>query len=508
MPSFSKNSYFIQKISSQEYAGLIILTSLIIRIIFMCSNDLLVEEAYYWNYANHLDFSYLDHPPMVALLIKLATSILGDNEFAVRISALCCWTLTAFFSYKLTEIVYPEKGIYAVMFLSVLPFFFVQSLIMSPDLPLMACWSAARYCLYRSLVLNESHLWYFAGIWLGLGMLSKYTIILLGFVTLVYLCTVPTARFWFKKKEPYICALIVITLFTPVIYWNATHEWSSFLFQSTRRLSNPFSFSLHQFIGLLIIFLMPLGVWSFAELCYKNSSLNTLISPHSKHFFQLFTLIPILFFGLFSINHPVKLNWVGPSLLAIIPWQISLYTKNLGAKQFIIRQGWLITTVLLLCCYFIVLNPNKVLLPINTPPTQHRISWSSLTKTLHQIATQIENDTKEQPMIVPLDRYNIASELHFYQKKLLDKKKILKTYPIVGRHIFNISSLMYRYWDNTKDISTQPIILIANKYENFHFNSVEYSVIRESKIKSFWALDQSEHTKLMRFHYQIVRLKQ
>jgi len=42
---------------------------LILKVIFMGSVNLIPEEAYYWNYAQHLDWGYLDHPPIVAWLI-------------------------------------------------------------------------------------------------------------------------------------------------------------------------------------------------------------------------------------------------------------------------------------------------------------------------------------------------------------------------------------------------------------------------------------------------------
>lgn len=58
---------------------------------------LLVEEAYYWNYAQHLDWGYLDHPPMVAVLIKACTFLFGTNEFGVRSASLFCWFISAFF---------------------------------------------------------------------------------------------------------------------------------------------------------------------------------------------------------------------------------------------------------------------------------------------------------------------------------------------------------------------------------------------------------------------------
>ena len=252
---FKTNTLSIQKdLQATQYIFLIIGLSLLIHMVCITSTVLLAEEAYYWNYAQHLDFSYLDHPPMVALLIKLSTSVFGTHEFGVRAISLVCWMVMAFFSYKLTQLINQGAGPYVLMLLAILPFFFIHSLVITPDVPLIVCWSASLYCLYRGLILNESNYWYGTGIWLGLGMLSKYTISLLGMATLFYMIANPMARLWFRRKEPYLCALIAALIFTPVIYWNATHQWVSFVFQSSRRFASTPSFHLHYLFGLSLLF--------------------------------------------------------------------------------------------------------------------------------------------------------------------------------------------------------------------------------------------------------------
>ncbi|VEH29497.1 ArnT family glycosyltransferase [Legionella sainthelensi] len=102
---------------------ILILLLLLLRIFFMFKSNLLVEEAYYWNYSNHLDFSFLDHPPMVAILIKLGTLIFGTNEWGVRFATIPCWILTCYFSFKLTTLIRKDAGLYAVVLLSIMPFF-------------------------------------------------------------------------------------------------------------------------------------------------------------------------------------------------------------------------------------------------------------------------------------------------------------------------------------------------------------------------------------------------
>ncbi len=485
---------------------IIILTlSLLLHVFSMASIDLLVEEAYYWNYAQHLDFSYLDHPPMVAVLIKLFTTVFGQHDFSVRLASFLCWFLAMFFSYKLTSLIQRNAGLYSVMLLSILPFFFCQTLFITPDLPLIACWSASLYFLYRALVLNEGNCWYLAGIWLGLGMLSKYTIVLLGLATLFYITTTPSARFWFKRKEPYIATLIAALVFSPVIYWNATHEWISFLFQSKRRFASTTSTDLHYLLTLVFLFITPLGVFGLWELLKKNIIDNAHDVSNAKRFMRIFILIPLIFFALFSLNHEINLNWIGPLFLALIPWLAMLMANNSLKRNF-----WLASAFFLLVCYggvtlFALFNSSEV--------AQEKIfikmvAWERLIKQFHQLAEQIESETQKAPIFIPLDNFPIGSELSFYQTKFLHQGTVKKVYPIFGAHIFGLESLMYRYWSEGIKLADRPLILISKELWRFDMPDINKLTNEQSKLKKIWSYGQGQGIKNIPFYYKVVIMKE
>src|SRR4030081_1256662 len=46
------------------------------------------DEAYYWMWSKHLAGGYYDHPPMVAIVIRLGTMIAGDTELGVRVVSI------------------------------------------------------------------------------------------------------------------------------------------------------------------------------------------------------------------------------------------------------------------------------------------------------------------------------------------------------------------------------------------------------------------------------------
>jgi dolichol-phosphate mannosyltransferase len=107
-----------------------------LRLIYAGCVELMPEEAYYWNYAQHLDIGYLDHPPMVGWLIAAGTAVFGDTEFGVRIGALLCGVIATVFVYRLTREMFGEvSGWVAVVLAQTLPFFFFAGILMTPDAP-------------------------------------------------------------------------------------------------------------------------------------------------------------------------------------------------------------------------------------------------------------------------------------------------------------------------------------------------------------------------------------
>src|SRR5258705_11244122 len=59
-----------------------------LRLVSAAYTPLTFDEAYYWTWSKHLAGGYYDHPPMVAVLIRLGTLIAGDTELGVRLVSI------------------------------------------------------------------------------------------------------------------------------------------------------------------------------------------------------------------------------------------------------------------------------------------------------------------------------------------------------------------------------------------------------------------------------------
>ncbi|HZK63970.1 MAG TPA: glycosyltransferase family 39 protein, partial [Puia sp.] len=75
----------------------------IIRLVFITIMGIMPQDAYYDFYAQHLDLSYYDHPPMIAYLLRLFTSIFGKKVFALKLADSIVTWLTVLAFYRLAR---------------------------------------------------------------------------------------------------------------------------------------------------------------------------------------------------------------------------------------------------------------------------------------------------------------------------------------------------------------------------------------------------------------------
>lgn len=443
----------------------------LLRLLFIGLANLLPEEAYYWNYAQHLDIGYLDHPPMVAWLIHVGTALFGNTEFGVRIGAWLCWFATAFFSFRLTHRMFGKSAAFvSLLLVAVLPFYFATGLIMTPDAPLTACWAGALFFLERALVGGRRSAWWGAGICIGLGMLSKYTIALLGPATLILMLADVRAREWLKRPQPYLAALLALAIFSPVIIWNLEHDLASFAFQSTRRIDAAARFSLPALILCAAGLLTPPGLIAAMAALWDRRRRPGARQPDPSarrlsRFILVFTLTPLAVFVVFSLTHTIKLNWTGPLWLATVPAMaaaILAAAERSSRLQLRLRPAWVPTVAVTLVLYGLGLNYLVLGLPgvgyVASLPAVP-VAWREFGRAAETLERQVENATGEEPLMVGMDTYNIASQLAFYSNNE-DGEGVDNS---VGRGILGLPSLMYGYWHRAEPLRGRPAVLFSFK---------------------------------------------
>src|SRR5215831_6631292 len=187
------------------------------------------DELYYIACGRHLDFGYVDQPPLSILLLRLSHLLLGDSLYAIRLlPALAGAGIVA-----LTGIIARELGgcgwaialacagsLCALFDLAVGNFFSMNAFE-----PLF--WMGSVYLLVRIINGGSPTLWLWFGMMLGLGIENKHSTVFFGVGIFVALLLTPERRH-FAKKWIWLGGLIAFAIALPNALWQAQHHWATY----------------------------------------------------------------------------------------------------------------------------------------------------------------------------------------------------------------------------------------------------------------------------------------
>jgi 4-amino-4-deoxy-L-arabinose transferase-like glycosyltransferase len=294
--------------------ALTVIALVLMRLVGAAWTPITFDEAYYWIWAKNLAFGYYDHPPGVALVIRLGTMIAGDTEFGVRLVSILLGLPMSYAVFRTAEILFGGTRVAAnaTILLNVTLMAAVGTLIVTPDSPLLVTSSFVLFSLAKVLESGRGAWWLATGVAVGLALLSKYTAMFFGPAIVIWLISVPKLRRWFFSPWLYLGGLAALAVFSPVILWNADHHWVSFIKQLGRSQIDHFRLSyIAELIPTQIAFATPLvfilgamGLWALARREDGAQASRALIGA-------MFWVIT-LYFLWHSTHARVEANWFAP----------------------------------------------------------------------------------------------------------------------------------------------------------------------------------------------------
>lgn len=207
-----------------------------LRLITAAMLDLRSDEAYYWTWTQQSPLSFLDQPPMVAWFERLGQLLFGNTPLGARFAQILALPLI---ELLLTDIARRRTGqwnaaLFVVLAMECTLNYALFSIVVEPSTPLLLFTSLLLWSLVRLDETMDRRWWLLVGVAGGLALLSKYIVVLLAPALLAFLLLDPRHRRWLTTIWPYLAIGIAAVLFSPVLVWNARHDWVSFAFQSVR----------------------------------------------------------------------------------------------------------------------------------------------------------------------------------------------------------------------------------------------------------------------------------
>lgn len=184
------------------------------------------DELYYLACSEHLDWGYVDQPPLIAFIAWVARHVFGDSLLGLRLLPALAAAALVWVSGKITKEIGGggfAQGL-AALAVVVVPVYliFQHWLTMNAFEPLI--WMGCAWCIVRAINRSEPQYWLAFGVLAGVGMENKYSMAFFVFGTLVGLLLTPERRF-LRSRWIWLGALVAILIFLPNLLWLVRHNF-------------------------------------------------------------------------------------------------------------------------------------------------------------------------------------------------------------------------------------------------------------------------------------------
>ena len=423
------------RLASQTRAVLVLIgATIVVRLLFAAATGLGMDESYMVSSGRVLGLGYFDHPP-ASWWLSWGAAHLAGSEVAVivRLPFIALFALSTWLMFRLgCAVADARAGFWAAVALNLSPVFgLTTGTWVLPDGPLTCALLGAALCLMRAAGRvqggygpngiprhgggrdgnapnrdpedehnqkghgqGERWVWWAgAGICAGLALLSKYTAILTIGGAFLFLAwdglsrrlaseTDRANRPWLLRPGPYLAGALAILVFSPVILWNATHDWASFAFQGERASGLRFRpLGPLEVLGGGALFVLP---WFWVPMMWLGwRALRG--GPSAHRLLACLAAPPIIGFALVAAwsGHRVLFHWAAPGYLMLFPLLGQAIAERIDRPW--VRRTLAGTTALVLLAVGVigaqtrwdVLGPALAAV-MRKDPTAEGVDWTSL----------------------------------------------------------------------------------------------------------------------------------
>jgi len=365
-----------------SFLGLLLLVNLL-QAYF---TPLIYDETYYWYYSQNMSWGYFDHPPMVALLVKIS-GLLFEGELGVRFMGCLLTAGTIVVLWSLIE--HREKDKFVSLFFLLLfsmVLFNAYGFFTLPDTPLLFFAALYLWVYRRFLQKNSLSNSLLLGLCMAGLLYSKYHAVLIILFTLLSNLKL------LGNKYAWLAVITSLIAYVPHIVWLFENEFVSVKYHLYERPNQPYSFdefTLGYLLNLIINFglLFPWFYWAL----FKTKIQNTF-----KRGLVFITYGIILFFFISSFQRRTQAQWV---IVICIPMVVITFNHLLthqGSKKWLWRIGIGATILIFYIRAWLIYHP---LIPFITYETHGTKEWvQTLKNIIGDTPAVFENSYRRAPM--------------------------------------------------------------------------------------------------------------
>ncbi|MDB5159340.1 MAG: hypothetical protein JWR50_4047 [Mucilaginibacter sp.] len=429
------------------------------------------DELLHLALGDHLDWGYKEVPPFIAIVARLTGVLFGDSVFAARIFTTICSGLIVWLTGKITVELGGKNFAIALACLAVIfsPAFIASGYLFQPVVFDQLWWVLAVWLLLRYVNTQAIKYLYFIGLTVGIGILTKYTMLFFAGALILGLLISKQRRLLWNR---HILGAMAVTLLVvlPNVIWQFEHHWPVFTHMATLKKEQleyvkPIDFIAQQIMSNgVALFVWIVGffflIFSFKLRKYQSLAFAYvlififLLQMNGKSYY-LFGAYPMLFAaGGYGFERWIKTNTalrgavlaiftlpnliVFPTVLPILPLK-----PTLSFFDFINNHTHFIN-------FITVWEDHKH--HATTQDFGDMFGWKELTE---KVAHTYQSLTPEQQRhtVIYADNYGLAGALHHFGKQynLPEPVSLNSSFALWAPDKIDAQYIIYvnatRYWD-------------------------------------------------------------
>ncbi len=393
--------------------GLLLLTRILYALVYPL--ELSGDETYYWDWGRQPAWGYFSKPPLIAWGMALLRTAGLDSELGIRLlAALFCSAAVGLFYALGKDICGPRVALWSAALLALSPANAVLALALTPDAPLLLCWSGALWAFWR---------WQRGGgllpaaalvVCLGLGLLAKQTMLAFYPLALLFLILGRDTRHRLLRPDTWLLAAVPLMFLLPVLWWNGQNGWVTLAhtahhFQPTEANPAQWLKNLGELFGAQILLVGPV-TWGLLALTIPLTLWRLPRLDHPARFLALMGALPLLLGAALALRQELQANWLLPfypaALLGMTAWVLS--PAHGVRRELWLRRSLISGAVFMLVTYALPFLPlEQGLAGRQIDPLHGLRGWRNAASQLQSLREQVPG-WRDLPLLVQGHRYFVS----------------------------------------------------------------------------------------------------